>query len=52
MTWAPALAAIVSILAAVMAFVSARRAALEARSITTLNHKVAALQQAGGTDAR
>src|ERR1035437_10651865 len=43
MTWAPALAAIVSILAAVMAFVSAKRAEREARNITTLNHKVAAL---------
>jgi hypothetical protein len=45
MTWAAALAAVVSILAAVMAFVSARRAAREARSITTLNHKVAALDR-------
>jgi outer membrane murein-binding lipoprotein Lpp len=45
MTWAAALAAIVSILAAVMAFVSARRAAREARNITTLNHKVAALDR-------
>jgi hypothetical protein len=45
MNWAAALAAVVSILAAVTAFVSARRAALEARSITTLNHKVAALDR-------
>jgi len=45
MTWAAAVAAIVSTLAAVTAFVSARRAALEARSITTLNHKVAALDR-------
>jgi biopolymer transport protein ExbB/TolQ len=45
MTWAAALAAIVSILAAVIAFVSARRAAREARNITTLNHKVAALDR-------
>jgi hypothetical protein len=42
MTWA---AAVVSILAAVMAFVSARRAAREAHSITTLNHRVAALDR-------
>jgi nucleotidyltransferase/DNA polymerase involved in DNA repair len=46
MNWAaPALAAIVSILAAVIASLSARRARLEARSITTLNHKVAALDR-------
>lgn len=45
MMWAAVLAAVVSILGAVMAYLSARRAALEARSITTLNHKVAALDR-------
>lgn len=45
MTWTTALAMIVSIVAAVMAFRSARRAEQEARSVTTLNHKVAALDR-------
>lgn len=45
MTWAAALAAVVSILAAGMAFLSARRAEREARSVTTLNHKIAALDR-------
>jgi outer membrane murein-binding lipoprotein Lpp len=45
MTWAAALAAVVSILGAAMATFSARRAEQEARSVTTLNHKVAALDR-------
>jgi outer membrane murein-binding lipoprotein Lpp len=48
MTWAAAVAAVVSIVAAVMAFLSARKAEEEARSITTLNHKVAALDRQAG----
>jgi outer membrane murein-binding lipoprotein Lpp len=45
MTWAAAMAAVVSIVAAVMASRSARKAGEEARSIATLNHKVAALDR-------
>ena len=44
MTWAAA-PAVVSVLAAVMAFISAIWAGREAHSITTLNHKVAALDR-------
>jgi hypothetical protein len=44
-TWAAAIAALASILAAVLAYLSAQRAAREARSVTTLNHKIAALDR-------
>jgi uncharacterized NAD(P)/FAD-binding protein YdhS len=45
MTWAATIAAITSIVAAVLAYLSAQRAAREARSVTTLNHKIAALDR-------
>jgi gas vesicle protein len=45
MTWAAAIAAITSIVAAVLAYLSAQRAAREARSVTTLNHKIAAIDK-------
>lgn len=45
MTWAAVLAAVVSILGAVTAAHSARQARQEARSVTTLNHNVAALDR-------
>lgn len=45
MTWAAVLAAVVSIVAAGMSYRSERRAAREARGITTLNHKIAAIDK-------